>query len=114
MQADHLNKDNNPGTLPRIVSSIQMLGARIFSFKNAEQFNIPNNPFLYSNAGIISLIDAKQYNKTTNYLKRKAHLNNTKKHLGRAVARGCGCKGGQSQGGMVTIACICKGALFIH
>jgi hypothetical protein len=68
MQADHLNEENNPGTLPRIVSSIQMLGARIFSFKNAEQFNIPNNPFLYSNARIVSFINADQYDGYLPYL----------------------------------------------
>jgi hypothetical protein len=67
-----LNEENNPGTLPRIVSSIQMLGARIFSFKNAERFNkIPNNSFLFSNARIVSFIDAEQYNKTTNYQREK-------------------------------------------
>ncbi len=84
--------------LPRIVSSIQMLGTRIFSFKNSEQIkNIANNPFLYSSAKIVSFIDDERYNKTTNSLDRKAHSNNKNKPWGMwlqgsVVARGYGHK----------------------
>ncbi len=48
--------------------------------------------------------NAEQYNKTTNSLERKAHLNNVKKPQGAqlqggVVARGCDCKGAHLQGG---------------
>ncbi len=46
MKAKHLKEGNNPGTFPRIISCIQMLGARIVSFVHAKQFNkTPNNPW---------------------------------------------------------------------
>ncbi len=39
MKAERLKEGNNPGTYPRIISCIQMLGTRIVSFIHAEQLS---------------------------------------------------------------------------
>jgi hypothetical protein len=88
MKAEHLKEGNNPGTYPRIISCMQMLGARIVSFIHAEQFsktpntmrqaehlNEENNPgtlprivssIQMLGARIFSFKNAEQFNKIPN------------------------------------------------